>query len=51
MKNIKNPITNFYANFAARAVFVCPISMIFAEKTAFFQTALYFCLVKHWNSK
>jgi hypothetical protein len=35
MTQNKNPFQKKFASLAARAVFVCPISVLFAQKTAF----------------
>ncbi len=51
MTQNKNPIQKKFATLAARAIFVCPISLLFAPKIAFLWQNLYYFSGKAWALK
>ncbi len=51
MTQNKNPIQKKFATLAARAIFVCPISLLFAPKIAFLWQILYYFSGKAWALK
>ena len=51
MTQNKNPFQKKFATLAARAIFVCPISLLFAPKIAFLWQNLYYFSGKAWALK